>query len=148
MANLAEFFSIKGQLGVPAGFEWIILLIIIAIIFLFGPAKIPELARSVGKALGEFRRGKMEVEREIQKELREAEKTEVRISETMVQTAARSLGIPPENKKDYELRLEIARKLPDQPNDRVVACAKALGVPVEGIEIKSIRENIIKTLGV
>jgi len=37
------------------GWEWIILLVIV--ILIFGPAKIPELARSVGKAVTEFRKG-------------------------------------------------------------------------------------------
>jgi len=37
------------------GWEWIILLVII--ILIFGPSKIPDLARSVGKAVTEFRKG-------------------------------------------------------------------------------------------
>jgi len=32
----------------------------------FGPKKIPELARGLGRALGEFRRGRVEVEKEIE----------------------------------------------------------------------------------
>jgi len=47
------------------GIEWIIILIVIAILLLFGPSKIPELARAFGRAWGEFRRGKTEVEREL-----------------------------------------------------------------------------------
>ena len=37
------------------GWEWIILLVIILLIF--GPSKIPDLAKSVGKAITEFRKG-------------------------------------------------------------------------------------------
>ena len=36
----------------PSGFEWIILLIIIAVLLLFGPQKLPELARGFGRAIG------------------------------------------------------------------------------------------------
>jgi len=37
------------------GFEWIIVLVIILLIF--GPSKIPALAKSVGKAITEFKKG-------------------------------------------------------------------------------------------
>lgn len=47
------------------GIEWIILLVIIAVLFLSGPSKIPAIFRSFGRALGEFRRGRMEIEQEL-----------------------------------------------------------------------------------
>ena len=50
---------------IPGGIEWIILLVVAGAILLFGPKKIPELARGLGRAMGEFRRGKVELEREI-----------------------------------------------------------------------------------
>ncbi len=50
------------------GMEWIILLIVIAALFMFGPSKIPELARGFGLAVGEFRRGREQVDAEIRKE--------------------------------------------------------------------------------
>jgi len=37
------------------GLEWIILLVIILLIF--GPSKIPALAKSIGKSITEFRKG-------------------------------------------------------------------------------------------
>lgn len=47
------------------GIEWIIIGVI-AIIVLFGGAKkIPELARALGKALGEFKKGRREMDREL-----------------------------------------------------------------------------------
>src|SRR3990172_10476904 len=63
---LADSLRFSAQL--PGGFEWIIILIIIAILLLFGPQKLPELAKGIGRALGEFRRGKLEVERQIKQE--------------------------------------------------------------------------------
>jgi sec-independent protein translocase protein TatA len=50
-------------LGMPTGSEWI--WIFLAILVLFGAKKLPELARGLGKSLGEFRRAKDEFEREI-----------------------------------------------------------------------------------
>jgi sec-independent protein translocase protein TatA len=34
-----------------------ILVLVVVVLILFGPNKLPELGRSLGKALGEFRRG-------------------------------------------------------------------------------------------
>src|SRR3990172_1302950 len=56
----------------PGGLEWLIVLLVAGAILLFGPKKIPELARGLGRAMGEFRRGKVELEREID-ELREGQ---------------------------------------------------------------------------
>ncbi len=50
------------MIGTP---EFIIILI--AALFLFGPNKLPELARSMGKATGEFKKAQMQTEREIRK---------------------------------------------------------------------------------
>ena len=47
-----------------AGQEWIFI-IIIAAIFIFGAKKIPELAKTFGKAKGEFEKGKIEGEKEL-----------------------------------------------------------------------------------
>lgn len=50
------------------GMEWIVLLIIVAALFLFGPNKLPEMARAFGRAAGEFRKARMEIDREISEE--------------------------------------------------------------------------------
>ena len=47
-----------------AGQEWIIL-IVVAVVLIFGARKIPELARTFGKAKGEFEKGKIEGEKEL-----------------------------------------------------------------------------------
>jgi len=43
----------------------VIILIIVAIIVFFGASKIPEIFRSLGRATGEFKKGKMEAEMEL-----------------------------------------------------------------------------------
>ncbi len=47
-----------------AGQEWIFI-IIIAVVFIFGAKKIPELAKTFGRARGEFEKGKIEGEKEL-----------------------------------------------------------------------------------
>jgi len=52
-----------------AGQEWIFV-IIIAAVFIFGAKKIPELAKTFGKAKGEYEKGKIEGDKEL-KEFKE-----------------------------------------------------------------------------
>lgn len=59
-----------GGLGPPE-----LLLIAGVLILLFGASKLPKLARSVGTATGEFKKGREEVEEELE-EIREGERTE------------------------------------------------------------------------
>jgi sec-independent protein translocase protein TatA len=54
--------------GLPGGPELIVILLII--VLLFGAQKLPKLARSSGEAMGEFQKGREEVEQELQ-EMRE-----------------------------------------------------------------------------
>ena len=59
------------------GMTEILIIVFVIIILLFGAKKLPELARSIGRAKGEFERGKMEIDKEIKEEKRkEAEKEE------------------------------------------------------------------------
>ena len=50
-------------LGMPGGSE--VILILFIILLLFGAKKLPELSRSLGKSLGEFKKGKEDLEKEI-----------------------------------------------------------------------------------
>jgi sec-independent protein translocase protein TatA len=54
--------------GLPGGMEWAVILLIA--VLLFGANKIPKLARSSGEAIGEFQKGREEVEQELE-EIRE-----------------------------------------------------------------------------
>jgi sec-independent protein translocase protein TatA len=53
-------------LQIPGGIEWIIIIAIIIVIF-FGVKKIPELARNVGKASVEYKKARIEADRELSK---------------------------------------------------------------------------------
>lgn len=87
-----------------------IILIFLAIILLFGASKIPELARSLGKATGEFKKAKQETETE----LRDAEKSlkEGPDRSSKIKLMAKDLGISTEGKSDEQLLDEINKKMP------------------------------------
>jgi sec-independent protein translocase protein TatA len=53
----------------PQGFEWV--LIVGVIVLVFGGAKLPKLARSLGQAQNEFRKGQREALEDAERESRE-----------------------------------------------------------------------------
>ncbi len=52
-----------------AGAEWLWIIVIVAVL-IFGAKKIPELAKTLGKAKGDFEKGKIESEKDL-KEFKE-----------------------------------------------------------------------------
>lgn len=124
------------------GIEWIILLIIVAVLFLFGPQKLPELARGVGRAMGEFRRGRMEVEKEINQQFSQED------PRVKVERAAGSLGLTTVGKTDLQIKLDIARAVDKAPDNQVVSAAQSLGVFDPSADMTRLRELIIKALNV
>lgn len=136
--DIASWLNLTAQIE---GMEWIVLLIIIAVLFLFGPQKLPELARSTGRALGEFRRGQMEVQREISQQFG-ASAADPRTKE---ERAAQALGVATSGKSDLQLKLDIARSLDKVPDNLVSAAASALGLPSTS-PTSVLREQILKAL--
>jgi len=61
-------------IGMPGGWEWIIILF--AILLLFGGKKIPELMRGVGKGIKEFNSAKANIKGEIEEGMKEIEEEE------------------------------------------------------------------------
>ena len=99
LANLIMQFAGLG------GFEWIIIVALIVVVF-FGVRKIPELARSFGKASAEFQKARIEAKREIQQM-----KSQGNVGREKLETIADSLGIDYTNKNDDELRAAIELEL-------------------------------------
>lgn len=87
------------------GLEWVIIIGLIVVVF-FGVRKIPELARSFGKASAEFQKARIEAKREIQQM-----KSEGNIGREKLEAIADSLGIDYTNKNDDELRTAIEIEL-------------------------------------
>ncbi|HKZ63332.1 MAG TPA: twin-arginine translocase TatA/TatE family subunit [Thermoplasmata archaeon] len=139
----SETFGALRQFG---GLEWIILLIIVGLLLFFGPTKLPEFARSIGRAWGEFRRGKMEVEREIRQEFTKDEATEATATRDEVLKAAKELSLGTEGREVREIKLEIAKAIDRADTKKVVAVAKAFAIPTEGVGSQTLKETIIRRL--
>lgn len=56
----------------PLGIQEIVLILIIALV-VFGPKKLPELGRTIGKALAEFKRASNEIKHNLERELNDTE---------------------------------------------------------------------------
>jgi sec-independent protein translocase protein TatA len=90
-----------------------ILLIFVVIVLLFGASKLPELARSMGRSMGEFKRGQIEVEKELQAVKSPAATTSsgYDVALTRTQSMAKKMGIEIAGKTDDQLLAEIETKL-------------------------------------
>jgi sec-independent protein translocase protein TatA len=62
-------------LAMPGGSEWII--IVIAVLILFGGRKIPEFMRGIGRGIREFNDAKTNVKKEIEEGINEKDTTKV-----------------------------------------------------------------------
>jgi sec-independent protein translocase protein TatA len=93
---------------IPIGFEWIVILIIIVLVF-FGFKKIPELARSFGKASSEYRKARIEAERGLEI-LKGGGLTKGQEREKLEQIAE-TLGIDYFSMSDDEIRTAIETKI-------------------------------------
>jgi len=60
----------------PLGFPELILIFIVALI-VFGPKRLPEIGRTLGKALGEFKKASDELKNTIEREVRAEELKEL-----------------------------------------------------------------------
>ena len=80
-----------------------LLIIFAVIVLLFGATKLPELAKSMGKSMGEFKKAQKEAEIELKHFERSLEDTTVEEKETKIKKRAEELGIDTEGKTDDEL---------------------------------------------
>ncbi len=65
-------------LSMPGGTEWI--LIILAVLILFGGRKIPEFMRGIGRGIREFNDAKSNVKKEIEEGMEEKESSKQQVS--------------------------------------------------------------------
>jgi len=83
-----------------------LILILIAALFLFGPTKLPELAQSLGKAVGEFKRAQMETEHDIKRLNNPLNDNDIKIHNLAVE-----MGLDVQNKTIEQLVEEIRAKI-------------------------------------
>lgn len=84
-----------------------IMLGLLIVVLLFGAAKIPELARSMGRAKAEYQKASREGEREVAASGSAAGASE----DEKTLRAARELGIPTEGRAISDVKADIKRKL-------------------------------------
>jgi sec-independent protein translocase protein TatA len=97
------------------GWEWIIIGVVAIIIIMWGPAKIPEFARSLGRAKGEFSKAQKEFADAANAPANTADKapaaqTTIRSRDEMLLATAKDLGISTEGKTKEEISEEISLK--------------------------------------
>ena len=71
--------------GLPGGPE--VLGVLLILVLLFGANKIPKLARSTGQAMGEFKRGREEIEEELSEIEGEGDEDDETVAEADAETS-------------------------------------------------------------
>ncbi|HKX81827.1 MAG TPA: twin-arginine translocase TatA/TatE family subunit [Nitrososphaera sp.] len=103
-----------------AGTEWIII-VLLALVLLFGSKKLPQLSRTIGRAVGEFEKAKSTFRKEMEEASEEARAATSKIPKITgpvsterekLETLADTLGISERaHMSDDELRALISRRL-------------------------------------
>ncbi len=81
-----------GSLGVPE-----MMMIFVVALLLFGPRQMPQIGKSIGKALGEFRRASNEFKRTIEDEVAGEDLVELKKGLEEVRDVGREITSIPEN---------------------------------------------------
>jgi sec-independent protein translocase protein TatA len=99
-------FSTNALMLIPGGYEWILIIFVI-IIVIFGAKKIPEIARSFGKATSEFEKARIQAKNELDKIKNEDNKNEDSLSREKLESIADTLRIDYLGKDDESLKMDI-----------------------------------------
>lgn len=107
---------LSGMMANIAGSEWAII-ILLALILIFGARRLPQFSRTVGRAVGEYEKAREMFRREMQEASEQARGRVPRITGPVaserekLETIAASLGIEHRGKSDEELRSLISRRM-------------------------------------
>lgn len=89
------------------GWEWIVIGIVAIVIIMWGPSKIPEFAKALGRAKGEFSKA----QKEFTKTATETEHTTNVGNDEMLLSTAKDLGISTSGKTKDQISQEISIKV-------------------------------------
>jgi TatA/E family protein of Tat protein translocase len=81
-----------GSIGMPE-----LLIIFVIALIIFGPRKLPELGRSLGKSLGEFKRASNELRNTLEDEIRLEEQRDAQAARAKTDTAPRPTPVTTED---------------------------------------------------
>ena len=100
------------------GSEWLII-IFIALILLFGSNRFPEAAKKIGKIVGEYKKAKDTVEKQMKDVTKENFEVSgpVKDERQKLDAMSKTLGIDSKSKSDEELRGIIKNKIGQPENE-------------------------------
>jgi len=91
----------------------VIIIILVGLLIIFGAKKIPELAKSFGKATSEFEKARIEARRELH-DIKNKDTSVV--GREKLESIAETLGIDYTNKNDEQLRFAIETEINKNKN--------------------------------
>jgi TatA/E family protein of Tat protein translocase len=110
-------YTMFGPIGLP---EMLIILTIALVVF--GPRKLPELGRSLGKSLNEFKRASNELKSTLEDEIRVEEQKEQRAKvEAEQASAVAAAQPPPEPDSPAETQVEVEPPAEGAPVSRTTS---------------------------
>jgi len=97
------------------GIEWIAVIVVLVILFLWGPEKLPKFARAIGQARREFEKASKGIEEELVKSVNVSPTVSSSpASDDKLIEVAKALGIQTEGKTRDELAKEIIARTQKQ----------------------------------
>jgi sec-independent protein translocase protein TatA len=104
---VAEFSNLI--MGIVNGTEWIVIIVVIAVV-IFGAKKIPDIARSFGRATTEYEKAKIEAKNELNR-IRNLPAGGIQDDREKLEAVADTLGINYSDKNNFELRAAIQSEI-------------------------------------
>ena len=107
-------------MGIVNGTEWIIIIAIIAVV-IFGAKKLPELARSFGRASTEYEKARLEAKKELQRVRNLASSTtSIQDDREKLEAVAETLGINYSDKNNHELKSAIQAEIDKNSKSKIM----------------------------
>jgi sec-independent protein translocase protein TatA len=96
-------------MGIVNGTEWIVIIVVIGIV-IFGAKKVPDIARSFGRATTEYEKAKIEAKNELRR-IRNLPAGGIQDDREKLEAVADTLGINYSDKNNYELKAAIQSEI-------------------------------------